>query len=145
MPGGMKGTTMLFKKILAVAILALFTAGVFADDEPAQDEENRGARVVTGPENGDLDGDGNRNITDAVRMLNYLFSGGPPPVPAVCEVFESGSSDKDPVFSVPTEVQNGDVDGNGSMNITDVIRFMEWLFAAGDEPVSLGCDWLFSQ
>ena len=136
---------MLFKKILSVATVALFTAGVCAGHEGAQDEENRGARLVTTLENGDLDGDGSRNITDAVRMVNYLFSGGPPPVPAVCEVFESGSSDKDPIFSVPTEVQNGDVDGNGSVNITDVIRFVQWLFAAGDEPVSLGCDWLFSQ
>ena len=134
---------MLFKKIVSVAILALFTAAVFAENEGAQDEEDRGARLVTSPQNGDMDGDGSRNVTDAVRMLNYLFAGGPPPVPAVCEVFESGSSD--PIFSVPTEVQNGDVDGNGSMDITDVIRFIDWLFAGGDEPVPLGCDWLFSQ
>ena len=136
---------MLFKKIVSVAILALFTAAVFAENEGAQDEEDRGARLVTSPQNGDMDGNGSRNITDAVRMLNYLFAGGPPPVPAVCEVFESGSSEKDPIYSVPTEAQNGDVDGNGSINITDVIRFMQWLFAAGDEPVSLGCDWLFPQ
>ena len=32
-------------------------------------------------ENGDVNGDSHINITDPIYLLNYLFSGGPSPVP----------------------------------------------------------------
>ena len=43
----------------------------------------------TAEENGDIDGDGRRNVTDAVRLLQFLFQDGPAPVPVACA--EGGS------------------------------------------------------
>ena len=127
---------MLSRMILSIATFAFLTVGVIADeqgkDKDDKDEE-RASRLVPLLENGDMDGNGNRNITDAVRLLNYLFSGGEPPVHAMCELTGSRTE-------VPTVVENGDIDGSGSTNITDAIHFMSWLFAGGDAPVALGCD-----
>ena len=129
---------MLSRMILSVATFAFLTVGVIADeqgkdkDKDDKDEE-RTSRLVPLLENGDMDGNGNRNITDAVRLLNYLFSGGEPPVHAMCQLTGSNTY-------VPTEVENGDIDGSGSTNITDAMRFVSWLFASGDAPVPLGCD-----
>jgi len=39
---------------------------------------------------GDVNADGNVNITDAVSLLNFLFLGGPEPLPLVCVRCESG-------------------------------------------------------
>jgi hypothetical protein len=54
----------------------------------------------------DCDADGNVNITDAVRILNYIFLGGPP-----CNCLDAG-----------------DADDNGALNIVDPIRLLCWLF-----------------
>ena len=128
---------MLSRKILSVATFAFLTVGVVADDQGKdkydKDEARDDGNLVALLENGDVDGDGNRNITDAIRLLNYLFSGGEPPVHAMCEL--TGSS----VF-VPTKVENGDIDGSGSINLTDAIRFVSWLFSGADAPVPLECD-----
>jgi uncharacterized protein DUF1566 len=35
------------------------------------------------PDNGDADGNGTRDITDVIGILDHLFRGGPPPVPGV--------------------------------------------------------------
>src|SRR5262245_7213822 len=36
--------------------------------------------LLGAPRNGDIDGDGTRDVTDAVGILEYLFRGGPEPV-----------------------------------------------------------------
>ncbi len=36
---------------------------------------------IGGTKNGDVNGDGSRDISDAVALLNWLFTGGPEPVP----------------------------------------------------------------
>ena len=127
---------MVSRMILSVATFAFLTVGLVADDQSKENGDENEApasgHLVAVLENGDMDGDGARNITDVIRLLNYLYSGGEPPVQAMCEL--TGSS----VF-VPTEVENGDVDGSGSINITDAMRFVNWLFAGEEAPVPLGC------
>ncbi|MCK4857716.1 MAG: right-handed parallel beta-helix repeat-containing protein [candidate division Zixibacteria bacterium] len=65
---------------------------------------------------GDADGDGMVNIADVVYLINYIFSGGPPP---------------DPLLA-------GDVDCNSMVNIADVVYLIDYIFAGGPEPCA-GC------
>jgi hypothetical protein len=50
-----------------------------------------------------------------------MFVGGPAPAPLACAPHAA--------------VANGDVDGSGSLEITDPIRLLTFLFLGGDEPV----------
>ena len=61
---------------------------------------------------GDTDSDGQLNITDAVFILKYQFSGGQPPA---C-------------------FKTADVDGDGNVNITDPVYVLQFLFSGGPEP-----------
>jgi len=58
---------------------------------------------------GDADGDGSLNLTDAVRILGYLYQGGTLPCPDAA-----------------------DADDNGRLEITDPIRILSFLFLGGD-------------
>ncbi len=61
---------------------------------------------------GDADGNGSFNISDAVRLINYIFAGALAPNP-ICR---------------------GDADGNGSVNISDVVRLINYIFAGAAAP-----------
>jgi hypothetical protein len=61
---------------------------------------------------GDCDANGTVNIGDVIYLLNYLFSGGPAPVP-----FEAG-----------------DVNADGMINIVDPIYLLHYLFKNGPPP-----------
>lgn len=75
-------------------------------------------------ENGDANGDLQRNLTDGVYLLSHLFLGSPPPVPlALCG-------------GVPAAIENGDANGDLSLDISDPVRLLNWLFIAGPEPVA---------
>ena len=65
------------KKLLLVALFlnGVLLAGRFWQELPANAQEQPLAT-----ENGDLDGDGTRNVTDAVYLLRWLFQRGPAPV-----------------------------------------------------------------
>ena len=74
-------------------------------------------------DNGDVNGDGARNLSDAVSLLSYSMLGGAPPVPlALCE------------GNAPA-VRNGDIDGSGRIDITDAVRLLTWLFFHVRPPV----------
>lgn len=74
-------------------------------------------------ENGDINGDGERDLSDGIGLLGHLFIGGPAPVPlALC------GSDA-PI------VQNGDTNGDGSIDISDPIQLLGWLFLGSSQPV----------
>ena len=61
---------------------------------------------------GDVNNDGSANITDAVHIISYIFSGGPPP---------------NPLFV-------GDVNCDGITNISDPIYLIGYIFSGFIEP-----------
>jgi hypothetical protein len=73
------------KKFWFICVLFAFILAVRAWDAIAAARGSRGGAV--GPiVNGDTNGDGKRDITDPVYMLNWLFSGGPEPVACAAEL-----------------------------------------------------------
>jgi hypothetical protein len=63
---------------------------------------------------GDADGNGVVNVSDAVYLICYIFSDGPPPVPyAVC---------------------SGDVDCSCIVNVTDAVYEISYIFGGGEMP-----------
>jgi len=50
------------------------------------------AQAATASGNGDINGDGEINISDAVTLLNWLFRGGPEPVPFECQQPPAGKA-----------------------------------------------------
>ncbi|MBU1319091.1 MAG: dockerin type I repeat-containing protein [candidate division Zixibacteria bacterium] len=72
---------------------------------------------VSGPSctSGDADGSGGVDIDDVVYLINYIFSGGPAPLPDVC---------------------CGDADGSGAIDIDDVVYLIAYIFSGGPPPVN---------
>lgn len=62
---------------------------------------------------GDADNSGAFTISDAVRLINYIFAGGP----------------------APAQPCLGDADGSGSITISDAVRLINFIFAGGAAPV----------
>jgi hypothetical protein len=74
------------------------------------------AFAITGGEPvicGDANNSGAVNLSDAIYLLNYLFKGGPPPVPYMCV---------------------GDVNNSDSVNLSDAIYILNYLFKGGPPP-----------
>ncbi|MCK4858305.1 MAG: PD40 domain-containing protein, partial [candidate division Zixibacteria bacterium] len=65
---------------------------------------------------GDADGDCLVNIADVVYLINYIFGGGPAPVP----------------------LATGDVDCDNLVNIADVVYLINYIFGGGPAPCA-GC------
>jgi len=65
---------------------------------------------------GDADGSGGIDISDAVYIIAYIFSGGA--APGEC--------------NTPTGL--GDADGSGSVDISDVVFIIAYIFAGGTAP-----------
>ena len=61
---------------------------------------------------GDVNDDGKRNVTDAVRLLTHLFAG---ETRLVCP-------------------KAADVDDSGALELTDAVLLLEYLFLHGPEP-----------
>ena len=73
-------------------------------------------------ENGDANGDNERDVSDAVYLLSHLFLGGPAPVPlAYC--------------GMQKPVENGDTNGDAAVDISDSACLLGWLFIGGPAPV----------
>ena len=62
--------------------------------------------------NGDANGDWECNVGDAVFIINYVFNGGPPPVP----------------------VMAGDANCSGDVNVGDAVYVINYVFKGGDPP-----------
>ncbi len=71
-------------------------------------------RKITAPQYSCGDADGNElvNISDAVYIINYVFSGGPAPNP----------------------IEAADVDCNGLVTISDVVYLIQYTFGGGPQP-----------
>jgi hypothetical protein len=72
----------------------------------------RCVRDAGAPICGNADGSGGVDIDDAVYLISYIFSGGPPPEP-----FELG-----------------DVDCSGDVDIDDVVYLIGYIFSGGHDP-----------
>jgi hypothetical protein len=63
---------------------------------------------------GDVDGDWDIDVTDIVYLLNYLFIGGPPPLP------------------FPNQ---GDVNSDDVVNVTDIVYLINYRYIGGPAPI----------
>lgn len=73
-------------------------------------------------DNGDVNGDLARDVSDGIYLLAYAYSGGPEPVPlALCGASEA-------------VVQNGDANADGALDLSDAVSLFGWLFQGGLEP-----------
>ncbi len=91
--------TLLFSCVVAIAV------GDTVDDGIAP--QSTSSRAC-----GDVDGDGSVGTTDMVYLVNYFFSGGPPP----------------PVLA------DADMDGCPGVTVEDLIFLVEYLFCMGSYP-----------
>ena len=66
---------------------------------------------------GDLNFDGQTNLSDLIWLVNYVFKGGPPP---------------DPELSI------GDVNADCKVNLADIIYYVNYVFKSGPQP-KVGC------
>lgn len=74
-------------------------------------------------DNGDVNGDQDRDLSDPIYLLDHLFLGGPAPLLlAHCDADE-------PV------VANGDANGDAAVDMSDGVHLLNWLFGGGPEPV----------
>jgi len=62
---------------------------------------------------GDIDGNGLMNIQDITYLINFIYRGGPAPVPPA----------------------TGDVNNSGAANIQDITYLINYLYKGGPEPV----------
>jgi hypothetical protein len=86
----------------------LASATDFSGNESDPSNEAMGAPYITG----DANADGVINSADVVYLINYLFKGGPAPVPLVA----------------------GDVNCDGIINSADVVYLINYLFKGGPPP-----------
>ena len=69
--------------------------------------------AVGGP---DANNDNHVNVSDAVYIINYIFSGGPSPVP----------------------IHAADANGSGSVNVSDAVYLINYIFISGPAPICEG-------
>jgi outer membrane protein assembly factor BamB len=84
-----------------------------SDENPLNDEKT--LQIVTVEYSGscgDANSDGSVNVSDAVRIINYVFVGGDPPSPLAC----------------------GDANSDGLVNVSDAVRVINYVFIGGDPP-----------
>lgn len=72
-------------------------------------------------QNCDTNGDGGRDISDAIRIFGFLFLGDAPPVP-----FCPGTVH---------HLANGDCNGQNGVDLSDGVRLLSWLFGSLPPPV----------
>lgn len=83
-----------------------------------------GSRPGFALENGDTNGDLDRDLSDGIYLFSNLFLDGPAPVPlALCG-------------TTAPAIQNGDSNGDGVIDISDPLHLLNWLFSDGPEPAS---------
>lgn len=73
--------------------------------------------------NGDINGNGERDLSDIIALLGWLFLGTRDPFPLSCE---------DP----DDRNQNGDANGDGQRDLADVLYLLYWQFQGGAPPVT---------
>jgi hypothetical protein len=95
--------------VFSFQFFAAIDGDCYGSEEIACTTETSGKKYIQGVCNGVGD---TPQITSAIFGLNFLFAGGPqPPCRKAC-----------------------DVDGNGSVDLTDMVRILNYLFAGGPAP-----------
>ncbi len=61
---------------------------------------------------GDVNGDDNLSVSDAVFIINYIFAGGDTPDP----------------------IEAGDVNCDSDVNVSDAVSIINWIFSGGNDP-----------
>ncbi|MFZ2960769.1 MAG: dockerin type I repeat-containing protein [Candidatus Ozemobacteraceae bacterium] len=77
---------------------------------------------------GDIDGNGKVNLTDAVFILGWINSGRSTDTAAVLVEAKALYPVSTTVNSIPAAV-NADIDGNGKVNLSDVVFILGWINA----------------
>ncbi len=67
---------------------------------------------------GDATADGTVNVSDAVRIINYVFAGGDPPDP----------------------LEAGDVNCSSDVNVSDAVYIINYVFTGGNDPCDTNSD-----
>jgi hypothetical protein len=111
------------RREFAIALLA-FAAVLVGICGFANAEDGGGISVG----NGDVNGDGTIDISDAVYLLSSLFLGGKAPVAIECLQAGGGAS-----------IGNGDVNGDRVIDISDPGYLLSRLFLGGPAPVEIEC------
>jgi hypothetical protein len=120
LPGAFQEVFLMRLRCLQLSVVALFAAAAVSFRAPlaAQSLPSQGFAL----ENGDSNGDGGRDISDAVHILSFLYLGGAEPVPVA-----------DCVGAPPAPL-NGDSNGDGGRDVSDAVHLLNWLFASGPQP-----------
>src|SRR5262245_7135801 len=74
-------------------------------------------------ENGDVNSDGEIDLSDAVSILGWLYLGGPGPAPVACRTAYSTLS-------------SGDTNGDGEIDLSDSVHLLGFLFKGGPSPAN---------
>jgi hypothetical protein len=82
------------------------------DEVGATDDVQFTLRIIGSYVCGDASGDGQSNVGDAVFLIAYVFSGGPPPDPA----------------------EAGDANCDGEVNVGDAVYVINYVFSGGPAP-----------
>jgi len=102
-------------------------AGGGADGDGAERGGGAGPQACV-DDNGNVNGDLARDLSDAISLLAWLFQGGDEPVP-FCTTAGPKADD--------CAVENGNVNGDLARDLSDAISLLAWLFQGGDEPVPI--------
>jgi len=78
-------------------------------------------------DNGNINGDVDRDLSDAISLLAWLFQGGDPPVPFCTTPGPKADG---------CAVENGNINGDVDRDLSDAISLLAWLFQGGPEPVA---------
>lgn len=109
-----------FKRLSGAVVAALSFALIAPPKASAQVIASVGYAL----DNGDVNGDLIRDLSDPIYVLSHLFAGTAAPVPlALC-----GGD--------PTSVMNGDSNGDGALDVSDPVHLLAWLFSGGPAPAS---------
>jgi hypothetical protein len=90
-------------------------------------ERGGGAGPVCATENGDDNGDGGRDLSDAIYKLSFLFQGGGATVPFCTPAGPKAEG---------CAAENGDDNGDGGIDLSDAIYKLAFLFQGGPDPVA---------
>lgn len=93
-----------------------FTVAVFDDQNPQKSDTVDLTITISAPQYicGDANGNGAVSISDAVRLIQYIFAGGAPPNPLAA----------------------GDANCSGGISISDAVLLINFIFGGGAAPCS---------